>query len=106
MFRDPDMPGGAQPYRTIGPFNKDGIPKGLWREHSLKADVWAILTVKTGSIRFCWDDEEGGNALLQAGTQIVVPPAAPHHLEDVGAVTVRLTFWAAASDSNGTIPSP
>lgn len=98
VLRGPDMPGDALPYRTIGPFNKDDIPKGLWREHRLKADVWAILTIEAGSIRFCWDDDEGGDVLLQAGAQIVVPPTIPHHLEDVAAVTVSLTFWAVPSD--------
>lgn len=105
ILRASDMPDDAQPYRSIGPFDKESIPKGLWRAHNLKAGVWAILTVETGSIRFCWDDEAGGNVLLHEGAQLVVPPTVPHHLEDMGAVTISLTFWASTNTNNKASPN-
>lgn len=84
-------------YRALGPFTVDTIPKGLWREHNLKADVWALLTVVEGRIRFCWDDAAGGAHLLETGAQIIVPPIVPHHLEKIGPVTITLSFWAVSA---------
>lgn len=92
--REPALPEGAAPYRHLGPFDVDTIPKGLWREHNLKDGVWAVLSVEEGRIRFCWDDAEGGVLLLTQGQHLLVPPIVPHHLEADGPVIVRLSFWA------------
>lgn len=92
--REPPLPPEAAMYRALGPFTVDTIPKGLWREHNLKADVWALLTVLEGRIHFCWDDASGGAHLLETGAQIMVPPIIPHHLEQVGPVAITLSFWA------------
>ncbi len=94
--REPAMPANASVYRTLGPFTAETIPKGLWREHNLKAGVWALLTVEQGQISFCWDDAASGSHLLESGAQIIVPPLVPHHLEESGSVTIGLSFWAVA----------
>ena len=65
--RGPALPALAAPYRTIGPFDSDTIPAGLLRRHDLKPGVWGVLTVAFGTIRFCWDDEAGGERELAAG---------------------------------------
>lgn len=92
--RGPALPALAVPYRTIGPFEADTIPAGLLRRHDLKPGVWAVLTVVFGTIRFCWDDEAGGERELVAGEAILVPPRVPHHLERRGPVTLDIAFHA------------
>lgn len=92
--RGPALPAFAAPYRTIGPFDADTIPAGLLRRHDLKPGVWGVLTVAFGTIRFCWDDEAGGERELAAGEAILVPPRVPHHLERCGPVTLDIAFHA------------
>lgn len=92
--RGPALPPGSAPYRHLGPFDAAAIPAGLLRRHDLKPDVWGMVTVETGAIRFCWDDEQGGGRLLVAGDTMLVPPTVPHHLEVDGKVGIRIAFWA------------
>lgn len=72
------LPADARAYRHLGPFDADAIPAGLWRRHDLKSGVWGLLSVEVGSIRFCWDDAEGGTHILSAGDVLLVPPTIPH----------------------------
>jgi len=92
--RGPALPSGARAYRRIGPFGAGEIPAGLLRRHDLKDGAWGLLTVLAGSIRFHWDDEEGGSRLLKAGDTMLIPPCVPHHLERHGAVTIEIAFCA------------
>lgn len=92
--RGPALPAGARAYRRIGPFGADDIPAGLLRRHDLKEGAWGLLTVLAGSIRFRWDDEEGGSRVLKAGDTVLIPPCVPHHLEREGAVTIEIDFCA------------
>lgn len=92
--RGPELPGGARPYRRIGPFAADAIPAGLLRCHDLKPGVWGLLSVEAGAIRFCWDDAAGGSRRLAAGDTMLIPPAVPHHLERQGPVTIAIAFCA------------
>lgn len=92
--RGPPLPEDARPYRRIGPFGADAIPAGLLRRHDLKESVWGLLSVTAGSIRFNWDDEQGGGRLLKAGDTMLIPPRVPHHLERQGSVTIEIAFCA------------
>ena len=95
--RGPPLPSDAQVYRRLGPFDVETIPAGLWRRHDLKAGVWGLLSVEAGSIRFCWDDVQGGTRILSTGDVLLVPPTVPHHLEREGAVTISLAFHSIAA---------
>jgi len=75
------LPGGAEPYRTIGPFDAASLPAGLRRTHDLKAGTWGLLSLEAGSLSFVWEDEAGGRVELRAPAEIVVPPQAPHQVE-------------------------
>lgn len=92
--RGPPLPAGAAPYRTIGPFAAEAIPAGLLRRHDLKDGAWGLLSVVAGSIRFCWDDDEGGSRIVAVGETMLIPPRAPHHLELQGPVTIEIAFCA------------
>lgn len=93
--RGPALPASAACYRTIGPFNRDTIPAGLLRRHDLKPGTWGVVTIRTGSIGFAWDDAAGGTTRLDAGQAILVPPTVPHHLVPEGEVTLDIGFWSA-----------
>ena len=86
------LPPGSAPYRTIGPFDAAGLPQGLRSEHRLKQGAWAMLRLAAGSLRFVWDDAEGGREELTAPATLVVPPQVPHHVEGEGPFELTIAF--------------
>lgn len=86
------LPVGSRTYRTIGPFNPATLPSGLRAEHSLKEGVWAMLKVSEGSLRFVWDDTEGGDVDLVAPSELLIPPLVMHHVEGEGPFRVTIAF--------------
>lgn len=86
------MPPGFAAYRTIGPFDAASLPAGLRAEHRLKPGAWALLSLTHGTLRFVWDDAEGGSQDLAAPATLVVPEQVPHHVEGDGPFTVTIAF--------------
>ena len=93
--RQARLPDGAEPYRTIGPFGPDTLPRGLLAEHRLKPGTWGLLQLSEGALYFAWDDEAGGTDHLQAPATLVVPPEVLHHVEIVGPFSLTITFHSA-----------
>lgn len=89
------LPAEVKPYRTIGPFDAQSLPKGLRGEHNLKEGTWGLLQLAEGSLRFVWDDEAGGAVDLVAPASLVVPPQVLHHVEGHGPFALRITFHRA-----------
>jgi tellurite resistance-related uncharacterized protein len=87
------LPAEAESYRTIGPFDAQSLPRGLRAEHSLKQGAWGLLALSEGSLRFVWDDDEGGAEDLAAPAELVVPPLVRHHVEGEGPFTLAITFY-------------
>ncbi|HEU4497815.1 MAG TPA: DUF1971 domain-containing protein [Sphingomicrobium sp.] len=86
------LPADAVSYRRIGPFDEHSLPSGLLREHQLKEDVWAVLTMVDGTIGFAWDDDDGGEVDLTAPATLVIPPSVPHHVDLRGPFTLTIEF--------------
>jgi len=91
------LPAGSEAYRTIGPFDARTLPAGLRAEHRLKGGTWGLLTLTEGSLRFVWDDEQGGACDLSAPATLVVPPQVLHHVEGDGPFTLSIAFQRLAS---------
>jgi tellurite resistance-related uncharacterized protein len=89
------LPVGAVAYRTIGPFDAATLPAGLRAEHRLKPGAWGLLELTEGSLRFVWDDEQGGSDELVAPVRLVVPPQVPHHVEGEGPFALTIAFHRA-----------
>ena len=87
-----ELPLGSVAYRTIGPFGAQSLPTGLRAEHRLKEGTWGVIELTEGSLRFVWDDEQGGAEELTAPGRFVVPPQAPHHVEGDGPFTLTIAF--------------
>ena len=90
-----DLPPGSTAYRDIGPFDAQSLPAGLRAEHRLKEGTWGLLTLTAGSLRFVWDDEQGGAEELVAPVQLVVPPQVLHHVEGEGPFELTIAFHRA-----------
>lgn len=89
------LPHGAEPYRTIGPFDAASLPQGLRSEHRLKEGTWAVLNLSRGTIGFAWDDPAGGREDLVSPAMLVVPPQVLHHVEGEGPFELTITFHRA-----------
>lgn len=82
-----------EPYRQIGPFDADSLPRGLLAEHRLKPGSWGRVTMLSGTIGFAWDDDAAGDPItLSAGDVMLVPPQRPHHLELCGPFVLQIEF--------------
>jgi tellurite resistance-related uncharacterized protein len=90
-----DLPATVAAYRTIGPFDAKTLPAGLRAEHSLKEGTWGLLTLSEGSLRFVWDDGQGGAEELAAPAQLVVPPQVLHHVVGDGPFSLTIAFHRA-----------
>lgn len=87
------LPDHVKPYRELGPFTADTIPRGLFSNHSTKAGVWGQVTVHSGSVRYVITEPgEEESILLDADTPGIVCPQQRHHLELKGPVELGITF--------------
>lgn len=77
-----ELPAGLRLQRSAE-FDPATVPAGLLRSHRLADDVWAEVSVRSGSLAFVWEDESGPGSTveLRAGDSIVVPPRVPHRVE-------------------------
>jgi len=91
------LPADAEPYRTIGPFDAQTLPRGLRAEHNLKAGTWALVELTSGRLRFVWDDAAGGREELVAPATLAVPPLVRHHVEGEAPFTLTITFLSESS---------
>ena len=82
-----------EPYRQIGPFDADSLPRGLLAEHRLKPGSWGRVTMLSGAIGCVWDDDAACDPItLSAGDVMLVPPQRPHHLELCGPFVLQIEF--------------
>ena len=88
------LPDNVAPYRELGPFTGETIPKGLFSNHSTKAGVWGQVTVLTGSVRYVITEPgEEESLLLEPSSPGIVAPQQRHHLELTGPVELGITFY-------------
>lgn len=88
----PGLPENATLVRTTAVFDRTTVPKGLLSSHRIADGVHGRLVVSSGSIRFVFEDTMEATTVT-AGESLVIPPARPHRLEVVGAVTMMVEFY-------------
>ena len=96
------VPADAVLVRTTSEFDETTAPQGLLRAHHLAADVWGVVEVRAGALRFVFEDARDDAAVtVSAGDRQVIPPATPHHIEFVGPVRFVIEFHR----PGGTVPA-
>ena len=100
MADEPDpsvhaVPAGAQLIRTTAEFDELNLPAGLLRAHHLAADVWGLLRVRSGSMRFVFEGRHDGGQVIESGNSQLIPPQVLHHIELVGPVRFVIEFHRA-----------
>ncbi len=90
------IPDDFVPYRTVGPFDQDSVPKGLLRDHNTKAGVWGRLDVGSGHVTYVITEPgfESEHELSSNRPAIIVPEQK-HHLKLTCDVMFHITFFRA-----------
>lgn len=86
------LPAGVELVRTTPVFDQSTVPDGLLAAHRVADGVWGRLVVRSGSLRFVFEDDAGDGRELTAGESTAIPPARPHHLVVEGPVTFLVEF--------------
>lgn len=78
-------PAGLVEYKRTAEFNRETVPVGLTRTHTLKAGTWGELVVLEGHVVYVLEAQDDGTGaprvVLRAGVPGVIAPEAPHHIE-------------------------
>lgn len=81
-MRHGTLPDGLSLVRTTDEFDATTVPAGLLRAHRVARDVWGLLEVRDGTLRFVWEEPDGAPPIdLAAGDSVVIPPDVPHRVE-------------------------
>jgi tellurite resistance-related uncharacterized protein len=93
---DPVMTAAAptptKPYRSTPVFDEVTLPAGLRREHRTKADVWGVIRVLEGRLRYQVLDPSS-EVILEPGSPGLIFPEQPHRVEPLGAVRMHVEFY-------------
>ncbi len=93
------LPADLQPYKQTATFDEQTVPKGLLRDHTTRAGVWAKIVVEQGKLEYTCRQ---GVFVLKPGTLGIVEPQAPHHVRPLGPVRFHVVFCAKAqADATG-----
>ena len=75
-------------------FTQDTVPDALRASHALAAGRWGLLHVLSGMLVFV-DEETGGESVITAPAEWVIPPERRHNVRIPEAVTFRIDFYRA-----------
>lgn len=90
----PQLPPGLVAYRRTPVFSETTVPAGLRRQHTTKADVWGLVVVLDGQLRFRRLDPFD-ETILDPTHPAVIAPEEPHEVEPVGKVRFHVEFYRA-----------
>lgn len=76
-----ELPGCTRLVRTTPEFDRESVPDGLLRAHRVADGVWGRLLVRSGSLRFVFEDDSEHPVTIGEDAVQVIPPGRPHHLE-------------------------
>ena len=82
----------ATPYRSTPVFDQDTLPAALRRAHNTKANVWGVIVVLEGQVRYMIE-ESGASTILDETTPGLVKPQELHHVEPLGPMRMRVDFY-------------
>jgi tellurite resistance-related uncharacterized protein len=87
----------VQPYRTTPVFDEASLPAALRKEHRTKANVWGVVRVLEGRVRFVSLDPPS-ETILSADTPGRVEPEQPHFVEPLGRIKMQVEFYDRSPD--------
>jgi tellurite resistance-related uncharacterized protein len=87
------LPEHVRHYKSTPQFDQDSVPAGLLRNHTTGAQVWGKIVVAEGRLRYCIEEPEAQQHVLEAGSDGVVEPQMAHHVEVIGPVRFCVEFY-------------
>lgn len=88
-----EWPDGFVEHKRTPLFDQDNVPKGLLKDHTTKAGVWAQVHIRTGALTYAVATEPSQRFHLDTAQVGIIPPQVPHHLELHGPVTFQVVFF-------------
>ncbi len=86
------LPEGLSACRRTPIFTEETIPAGLLKDHEMKAGVWGVIHVVSGTLRYVVPSH-GEESILSPGVDGIVVPETPHHIAAPGSVSFYVEFW-------------
>lgn len=86
------LPSYVQAYKKTPVFTEITVPKGLLKDHSTKADVWGVIHVLSGKLRYTVPSQSEVIELTSGDTAVVVPEQV-HFVTPLGDVSFYADFW-------------
>ena len=90
QFRDPPL--APVPYKRTAVFDENTLPAGFRKEHRTKTDVWGVIRVIDGRLRYKVL-EPASEAILEPGHPGLVLPDQPHLVEPLGPMRMQVEFY-------------
>ncbi|HKU40198.1 MAG TPA: DUF3565 domain-containing protein [Polyangiales bacterium] len=87
----PVLPAHVNEYKRTAEFTEQTIPKGLLKDHTTQAGVWARIVVREGALEYSFGQPRRSFVLDPAHPGIV-KPEVPHQVRPLGAVSFRVEF--------------
>ena len=94
------LPPDVKPYRRTAEFTEQTLPAALRKHHSTKPNVWALIHVLEGRVRYCvpaWNHDE----ILEPGKLGLVAPQVEHFVEPLGPLRMYVEFHALPEQAPG-----
>lgn len=80
------------PYKRTAVFDENTLPARLRREHRTKPDVWGVIRVLDGRVRYQVIDPTS-ELILEPGRPGLIRPDEPHLVEPLGPVRMQIEFY-------------
>ncbi len=87
-----ELPDGAVPLGTRGPWDEASLPGALRRRHELPAGRWALLRVHRGHLTLRFEGQSSARA-LEGGQLQAIPPGVPHRVDAPYSVECSLELF-------------
>lgn len=85
------LPLDVSPYSRTATWTEASVPAKLLQDHTTKQDVWGVIHVTSGALRYVVA-EENLTVDLAPGDVAVIKPAQPHRVELTGPVAFFVEF--------------
>ena len=89
---EPVLPGDLIEARKTPLFDAQSVPAALTKSH--RTNVWAVLHVEEGCVRFLdLEGERARDVSVEAGGQVVIMPEVDHRIEPSSTATFFVQFY-------------
>lgn len=85
------LPDDVKAYRRTSIFTQETAPKGFFKNHTTRDNVWALLHIVEGQLEYTIGTDE--IHILKPGKNGVIEPQVVHHIKLLGQVAFFLEFY-------------